>query len=90
MDTAVAYQLARRTRHHPADIDIETFARTLGLGGSCSKLWAALELLAGFGAAHFYSADILAIRRELPGLTERHLDRLLADMASAYRHPSHR
>jgi hypothetical protein len=88
--TWLAYLLARHAACQP-DIcwDTATLARTLGLAGSESKLWASLERLDRFGVARFVATDTLTLRLWLPPLSPRHIDRLPEPLATVYRHHEH-
>jgi hypothetical protein len=64
--TVLAYLLARHAAYDDTDWDTATLARSVGLGGSCSKLWTSLERLATFRVATFVGTDALTVRLYLP------------------------
>ncbi len=81
----LAYFLARHAAHQEhTRWSIDVLARTVGLAGNHSKLWASLERLDRFDAATFAATDTLMIRLWLPALSARHIDRLPAPLAAAY------
>jgi hypothetical protein len=82
--TTLAYTLARTARTGDTTWDTAVLARTIGLAGNRSKLWASLERLATFGCAHFASVDVYTIRLELPALTPRQATALPDNLAAAY------
>src|SRR5690242_20301592 len=81
----VAHRFARTVSHGPACWPTVELAWSVGLGGSRSSLWHALERLHRFGTATFVSTDTLTIRLWLPALTDRQLHRFPALTAAAYR-----
>jgi hypothetical protein len=83
--SALAFTLARHARCGDTTWDTTALARTIGLSGNRSKLWASLERLTNFGCAHFASVDVFAIRLNLPALTPRQAAALPDNMAAAYR-----
>jgi hypothetical protein len=83
--SALAFTLARHARNGETTWDTTVLARTIGLAGNRSKLWASLERLAGFGCAHFASVDVFTIRLHLPALTPRQAAALPDNLAAAYR-----
>ncbi len=88
--TWLAYLLARHAAHQPDTCwDTATLARTLGLAGSESKLWASLDRLDRFGIARFVATDTLSLRLWLPPLSDGHVRRLPDPLAAAYRHHQH-
>ena len=66
--TWLAYLLARHAAYGERCWETATLARTIGLAGNRSKLWAALERLDMFGVAHFHATDVITIRVNLPAL----------------------
>ena len=84
--TVLAVTLAHSAADREAVWDTMMLARTIGLGGSRSRLWASLDRLEQFGCARFEAADILTIRLQLPVLNAA-LQRMLPDhLAAAYPH----
>lgn len=83
--TALAFLLARHATHGDTTWHTGTLARTIGLAGNRSKLWASLERLSDFGLLTFAATDIATIRLYLPPLTPRQLASLPDDLAAAYR-----
>ena len=83
--SALAFTLARRATSGETTWDTAVLARTIGLAGNRSKLWASLERLATFGCAHFASVDVFTIRLYLPALTPRQAAALPDNLAAAYR-----
>jgi hypothetical protein len=83
--SALAFTLARHAQGGDTTWDTNVLTRSIGLGGSCSKLWASLERLATFGCAHFASVDVFTIRLHLPALTPRQAAALPDNLAAAYR-----
>lgn len=83
--TVLAYLLARHVACDDTDWDTATLARSVGLGGSCSKLWTSLERLATFRVATFLGTDALTVRLYLPALSSRNLASLPGCLAAAYR-----
>lgn len=83
--SCLAFTLARHARTGDTTWDTALLARTIGLAGNRSTLWASLERLAMFGCAHFASVDVFTIRLHLPALTPRQATALPDDMAAAYR-----
>jgi hypothetical protein len=81
----LAQTLARTTRPGGTSWDTGDLARRIGLAGNRSKLWQSLNRLDRFGVAHFHATDVLTVRVWLPALSDRQLDRLPDDMATAYR-----
>lgn len=87
--TVLAQTLARYTPTDGTTWNTTELAQRIGLAGNRSKLWASLNRLDQFGVAHFHATDVLTIRLALPALSPRQLDRLPADMATAYRNDHH-
>ncbi len=87
--TVLAQTLARYTPTGGTTWNTTELAQRIGLSGNRSKLWASLNRLDQFGVAQFHATDVLTIRLALPALSARHLDRLPADMATAYRTDYH-
>ncbi|MFN6119660.1 MAG: hypothetical protein ACK5CE_08530 [Actinomycetes bacterium] len=83
--TALAFLLARHATHGDTTWHTGTLARTIGLAGNRSKLWASLERLSDFGLLTFAATDVVTIRLYLPPLTPRQLAILPDDLATAYR-----
>jgi hypothetical protein len=83
--SALAFTLARHARCGDTTWDTTVLARTIGLAGNRSKLWASLERLTTFGCAHFASVDVFTIRLYLPALTPRQAAALPDNLAAAYR-----
>jgi hypothetical protein len=83
--SALAFTLARHAQTGDTTWDTTVLARTIGLAGNRSKLWASLERLATFGCAHFASVDVFTIRLCLPALTPRQAAALPDNLAAAYR-----
>ena len=82
--SVLAHTLARTTSPAGTTWDTGDLARRIGLAGNQPKLWHSLNRLDRFGAARFHATDVLTIRMSLPALGDRHLERLPADMATAY------
>ena len=82
---ALARILARSVADSDAEWDTANLARRVGLGASCSRLWASLERLHMFHVLTFISTDVVTIRLQLPKLRPGQLDVLPADLAEAYR-----
>ncbi|MFT3851966.1 MAG: hypothetical protein QM733_04405 [Ilumatobacteraceae bacterium] len=53
----------------------DQLARLLGLGGSSSSLWRAIERLVSFGVVVFASVDVLTVRATMPALRAAQLAR---------------
>jgi len=87
--TVLAQTLARYTPTGGMTWSTAELAQRIGLSGNRSKLWVSLNRLDQFGVAHFHATDVLTIRLTLPALSPRQLDRLPADMATAYRNDRH-
>jgi hypothetical protein len=73
--------VAHRLDHEPDGfvLDLPDLARTLGLGnkgGQQSPFMRAIARACQFGLAHPVDADTLAVRRRLPPLTRRQIERL--------------
>jgi hypothetical protein len=83
--SVLAFTLARHAQAGDMVWDTTVLARTIGLAGNRSKLWASLERLSTFGCAHFASVDVFTIRLYLPALTARQAAALPENMAAAYR-----
>ncbi len=83
--TVLAYLLARHAAYDDTDWDTATLARSVGLGGSCSKLWISLDRLATFRVATFVGTDALTVRLYLPALSSRNLASLPDCLKAAYR-----
>jgi hypothetical protein len=83
--TALAFLLARHAQHGERTWDTATLARTIGLAGNRTKLWASLERLSDFHVVHFAATDVVTVRLWLPALTARQLVVLPDDLAAAYR-----
>ena len=82
--TVLAVTLAHSAAAREAVWDTMMLARTIGLGGSRSRLWASLDRSEQFGCARFEATDILTIRLHLPVLNVA-LQRQLPDhLAAAY------
>jgi hypothetical protein len=82
----LAFLLARHATieaQHCWETDL--LARTVGLAGNQSKLWASLDRLDRFAAGHFQATDVLTVRLRLPALSERQLAHLPRTLAEAYR-----
>ena len=82
--TWLAFLLARHAAYGDTCWATDTLARTVGLAGNRSKLWAALERLDTFGVAHFHATDVITIRINLPRLSARQLTCLPDDLAASY------
>ena len=82
--TWLAFLLARHAAYGERCWDTATLARTIGLAGNRSKLWAALERLEMFGVAHFHATDVITVRVNLPALRPRQLACLPDDLAATY------
>jgi hypothetical protein len=79
--------------HHPAgyELDVPATARALGLSvakGAASPFARAVKRCVMFGVAHDVSGG-WAVRRRLPAVSQRHLERLPDDLRAAHTRWSH-
>ncbi len=82
--SCLATLISRHSRCGDITWPAAVLAQRIGIGGLCSKLWATLDRLEGFGLLTFVSTDVAAVRVNLPELTARQLNHLAPDMAAAY------
>lgn len=82
--SSVASLISRHSRFGEVTWPTAVLAQRVGLRLLCSKLWASLERLEGFGLLTFISTDVATIRVNLPELSARQLNHLAPDMVAAY------